>query len=138
VRESQITANTAWVAKWKVLIPAASDGNEIYPLPIWDQVGPFIARPHEVCSETYIVASLASTKAEAEAIVQYMRTKFFRFMVSLRKVAQHNKADNFSFVPDLPLDRTWTDRDLYRRFSLTEKEIEHIESNIREMTYGDE
>lgn len=138
VRESQITSNTAWIAKWKVLIPAASDGNEIYPLPIWDQVGPFIARPNEVCSETYIVASLASTKAEAEAIVQYMRTKFFRFMVSLRKVAQHNKADNFSFVPDLPLDRTWTDRDLYRRFSLTAKEIEHIESNIREMTYGDE
>lgn len=134
----QIEANKSWVNKWKVLIPAASDGNENYPLPIWDQRGPFVSGPGEACSETYLVASLAKTKAEAQFIVHYMRTRFFRFMVSLRKVAQHNKVENFSFVPDIPLDREWTDRDLYKRYSLTKEEILFIESMIREMDYPNE
>ena len=118
-----------------MLIPAASDGNENYPLPIWDQGGPFIASPGEVCSETYLVASIAKTKKEAEYIAAYMRTKFFRFMVSLRKVAQHNKVENFAFVPDIPMDKFWTDSELYTRYGLSEDEVKFIEELIREVNF---
>jgi site-specific DNA-methyltransferase (adenine-specific) len=131
VDSSQIEANHSWVNKWKVLIPAASDGNENYPLPIWDQGGPFVA-------ETYLVASLAKSKAEAQFIAAYMRTRFFRFMVSLRKVAQHNKVENFKFVPNVPLDRIWTDDDLFKRYGLSKSDISFIESMIREMKFTDE
>jgi site-specific DNA-methyltransferase (adenine-specific) len=134
----QIESNKAWIDKWKVLVPAASDGNEKYPLPIWDQRGPFVAGPGEACSETYLVASLAKSKTEAQLIVSYMRTKFFRFMVSLRKVAQHNKAETFSFVPEVPLDRAWTDRELFKRYSLSEQDIEFIDSMIRTMEFTNE
>jgi site-specific DNA-methyltransferase (adenine-specific) len=134
----QIEVNQPWVNKWKVLIPAASDGNENYPLPIWDQGGPFVAGPGEACSETYLVASLAKTKREAQLIAAYMRTKFFRFMVSLRKVAQHNKIENFSFVPDIPLDRIWTDEELYKRYALTKNEVAFINSIIRDMDFTNE
>ncbi len=138
VSMDQLESNTSWVGKWKVLIPAASDGNENYPLPIWDQGGPFVSGPGEACSETYLVASLAKTKKEAEFIASYMRTKFFRFMVSLRKVAQHNKVENFSFVPDIPMDRKWTDKELYKRYSLTKDDVAFIESMIREMKFTNE
>jgi len=132
---SEIEVNSGWIDKWKVLIPAASDGNENYPLPIWDQGGPFIAAPGEACSETYLIASLAKSKKEAEYIANYMRTRFFRFMVSLRKVAQHNKVENFSFVPDIPMDRNWTDAELYERYKLSTKEVLFIESIIREVKF---
>jgi site-specific DNA-methyltransferase (adenine-specific) len=138
VDSSQIEANHSWVNKWKVLIPAASDGNENYPLPIWDQGGPFVAGPGEACSETYLVASLAKSKAEAQFIAAYMRTRFFRFMVSLRKVAQHNKVENFKFVPNVPLDRIWTDDDLFKRYGLSKSDISFIESMIREMKFTNE
>jgi site-specific DNA-methyltransferase (adenine-specific) len=138
VSQDQIEANHSWIKKWKVLVPAASDGNEIYPLPIWDKGGPFISGPNEACSETYLVASLASTKAEAQLIVAYMRTKFFRFMVSIRKVAQHNKMENFLFVPDVPLDGEWSDKALYARYKLAQNDIDFIESTIREMNFDNE
>jgi len=138
VNINDIEQNRGWVQKWKVLIPAASDGNENYPLPIWDQAGPFVAGPGEACSETYLVASLAKTKAEAENIAAYMRTKFFRFMVSIRKVAQHNKIENFSFVPDIPMDRKWTDQELYKRYAFTKEDIAFIDSMIREMKFTNE
>jgi hypothetical protein len=135
VSEADLTVRSGWLGKWKVLIPAASDGNENYPLPIWDQGGPFIASPGEVCSETYLVASIAKTKKEAEYIAAYMRTKFFRFMVSLRKVAQHNKVENFAFVPDIPMDKFWTDSELYTRYGLSEDEVKFIEELIREVNF---
>ena len=133
VSTSELAKNTAWVDKWKVLVGSATDGNENYPLPIWDEAGPFVAGPGEACSWTYLVASLAKNKAEASRIVEYMRTKFFRFLVSLRKMTQHNKAENFSFVPDLPMDRSWSDKDLYKKYKLTKDEIAFIEKMIRPM-----
>jgi site-specific DNA-methyltransferase (adenine-specific) len=138
VSMDDLEQNQSWVQKWKVLIPAASDGNENYPLPIWDQAGPFVSGPGEACSETYLIASLAKTKVEAHNIAAYMRTKFFRFMVSIRKVAQHNKIENFSFVPDVPMDKKWTDQELYKRYSLSIEETQFIESTIRDVKFTNE
>jgi len=138
VSEADLETNVGWAKKWKVLIPRATDGNENYPLPIWDQVGPFVSGPSEACSETYLVASLAKSKTEAEFIAAYMRTKFFRFMVSLRKSTQDNKASLFAFVPDLEYDHKWTDSELYKRYSLSKEDIIFIDSMIRKMNFTNE
>jgi hypothetical protein len=135
ISRNEIEQNESWIDKWKVLIAAATDGNENYPLPIWDQIGPFIAKSGEACTETYLVASLAKDEREAENIKLYMRTKFFRFLVSLRKVAQHNKIDNFSFVPALNMNKEWTDEELFSRYKLTNKEVEFINKMIRSMEW---
>lgn len=136
VAKSEITANVAWVDRWKVLVGRATDGNENYPLPIWDRNGPFVAAPGEACSETYLVATLAGSEGEALRIRDYMRTKFFRFLVSLRKVTQDNKADIFAFVPDLSTDTVWTDEALFNRYGLSGKEIAFIDSLIRTMDWS--
>ena len=138
ISQDQIEANHSWVTKWKVLIPRASDGNENYPLPIWDQAGPFVSGPGEACSETYLVASLAKSKTEAENIAAYLRTKFVRFLVSIKKGTQDNKAALFEFVPDLQFDRKWTDAELYKRYSLTKSDLSFLESMIREMKFTNE
>lgn len=59
-------------------------------------------------------------------------------MVSIRKVAQHNKIENFSFVPDIPMDKKWTDEELYKRYALTKEDIAFIDSMIREMSFTNE
>lgn len=133
VARAEILAKAEWIDAWKVLIGSATDGNETYPLPIWDKRGPFVAGPGEACSETYLVAATAKNYGEAKRIASYMRTKFFRFLVSLRKVAQHNKVDVFAFVPDLPMDREWTDALLYKRYGITKTEISFIDLMIRSM-----
>jgi site-specific DNA-methyltransferase (adenine-specific) len=82
-----------------------------------------------------LVASTAETEKEARNVVAYMDTRFFRFLVSLRKVAQHNKWENFAFVPDLPMSTVWTDEALYARYGITDDEVTFIESMIRDVKF---
>jgi hypothetical protein len=138
VADKELLTNRDWAYQWKVLVSRATDGNENYPLPVWDQAGPFLAGPNEACSETYLIASLAKDEIEARHIQHYMRTKFFRFMVSLRKITQDNKADIFAFVPELPMTKSWTDEELFKRFGLTDEEVAFIDSNIRDVDFTNE
>ena len=71
------------------------------------------------------------TEAEAKRLAVYSRTRFFRFLVSLRKLTQNISRDSYRFVPDLPLDQTYTDELLYSRYSLDDLDVAFIESLIR-------
>lgn len=138
IERSEIINNSRWIDEWKVLIPRASDGNENYPLPIWDARGPLVSGPGEACTETYLIASIAKNQNEAEMIRDYMRSKFFRFLVSLRKITQDNKSDLFSFVPLLDMNNHRTDEMLYLMYDFSSSEIEYIESMIRTMEWKGE
>lgn len=62
-----------------------------------------------------------------------MRTRFVRFLVSLRKNTQDIYSERFQFVPDLSMDRAWTDALLYEKYGIGPDEIAFIESMIRPM-----
>jgi site-specific DNA-methyltransferase (adenine-specific) len=91
---------------------------------------PIIAEPGTACTETYLVAGHFENEEAATFCAQYLRTRFVRFLVSLRKATQHATRNVYSFVPDIPLDQEWTDAKLYKRYSLTHDEIAFIESQI--------
>jgi site-specific DNA-methyltransferase (adenine-specific) len=91
---------------------------------------PIIAEPGTACTETYLVAGHFNNEAEARNYAGYLRTRFVRFLVSLRKVTQHATRDVYAFVPDLPLNQPWTDEKLYQRYGLTAEEIAFIESQV--------
>jgi site-specific DNA-methyltransferase (adenine-specific) len=63
-----------------------------------------------------------------------MKTRFFRFMLSLRKNTHHNSQEKFGFVPLMPMNRAWTDDELYEKFGLSREEQDFIATQIREMT----
>ena len=63
-----------------------------------------------------------------------MSTKFFRFLVFLRTITQHIKSNSFKFVPIVDFHKEWTDKDLYKYFKLTDKEIDLIENTITQMS----
>ena len=91
---------------------------------------PIIAEPGTACTESYIVAGLFDTKAEATNYAGYLRTRFARFLVSLRKSTQDAPKNVYAFIPDLPLKQEWTDAKLYKRYGLTKDEIAFIESQV--------
>jgi site-specific DNA-methyltransferase (adenine-specific) len=93
---------------------------------------PIIAEPGIACTETYLVAGHFDNEAAATNYAKYLRTRFVRFLVSLRKATQHATRDVYSFVPDLPIDREWTDAKLYKRYDLNKEEITLIESQVAE------
>lgn len=96
-----------------------------------------ILPPGTICTETYLVIGAFDKKSEAENLVTYMQTRFFRFLVSQFMYSHHITKDSYSFVPILDMNVKWTDEMLCERYGITQEEFEFIESKIRPMGEGD-
>ena len=91
-----------------------------------------ILPPPSACTETYLVAGTFPDEPAARRYLDYIHTKFFRFLLALM-VPTHDMARGcFAFVPAMPADRAWTDRDLYEYFDLDNTDISHIEDRIKD------
>ena len=125
IKRSDIQRNLDWVGDWKVLMTRVQGTSAAVETMFLRR--PIIAAPGEACSETYLVAGRFNSKLQADRYAAYLRTRFVRFLVSLRKPTQDAAKDVYSFVPDVPLNREWNDQALYRRYGLKKKEIAFIE-----------
>ncbi len=128
VERSDIPTNDAWIDKWKVLMTRVQGTSAAIETKFLSK--PVIAEPGTACTESYIVAGLFESEAEAKHYATYLRTRFVRFLVSLRKPTQDAARGVYGFVPDLPLDQDWTDAKLYKRYGLTVDEVVFIESQV--------
>lgn len=131
VEREEIPQNQEWVDDWKVLMTAVQGTSAAVETKFLSN--PVIAGPGEACTETYLVAGRFKTEEQARRYATYLRTRFVRFLVSLRKSTQHATRGVYAFVPDVPLDREWTDADLYDRYGITAHEQEHIEHVVAEI-----
>jgi site-specific DNA-methyltransferase (adenine-specific) len=130
VDRSEIVTNAAWINEWKVLMTRIQGTSAAVETKFLSK--PIIAEPGTACTETYIVAGHFETKAEAMRFAKYLRTRFVRFLVSLRKPTQDALKPVYAFVPDLTLNQEWTDAKLYKRYGLNQDEIAFIESQVAE------
>lgn len=130
VERSEIPTNAAWIDKWKVLMTRVQGTSAAVETKFLSK--PIVAEPGTACTESYIVAGLFDTEAEAKNYASYLRTRFARFLVSLRKSTQDAPKNVYAFIPDLPLNIGWTDAKLYKRYGLTNNEIAFIESQVAE------
>jgi site-specific DNA-methyltransferase (adenine-specific) len=129
VNKSQILKNKEWINLWKVYIPEAIGSGNMET----DLLKPLLGEPNSVCSETYLVINPTENKQIAESIISYMKTKFFHFLLGLKKITQHTTQKTYSFVPMQDFSKCWTDEELYKKYNLTQDEIDFIESMIRPM-----
>ncbi len=119
---------------WKVFLSMGyGEGGETRDYPRMIMGKPIIAPPMSACTETYIVVGAYDNQDEADNLNRYIRTRFVRFLVGLRKNTQHITKDRFAFVPKMNMKKKWTDKMLYSHFGLSDKDIEFIESMIRPM-----
>jgi site-specific DNA-methyltransferase (adenine-specific) len=124
-----VTKNAHLIDKWKVLVPeAGSDGGQKIPDAVLGK--PWLCPPPSVATQSFL-AFWANSEHEAQSLLSYYCTKFFRHLVSLRKLTQHALRSTYTWVPVQTWDRIWTDEALYQKYGLTQEEIDHIESVIR-------
>ena len=128
VERAEVKVNASWIDDWKVLMTRIQGTSAAVETKFLSR--PIIAEPGTACTETYIVAGHFNNEAEARALAQYLRTRFLRFLVSLRKPTQDALKGVYGFVPDLPLSEEWTDAKLYARYELTTEEIAFVESQV--------
>jgi len=131
IERADVPRNDAWIDEWKVLLGAAYGAGDSFPHQIYNY--PIIAGPGTACTETYLVIARFKKEIHAKRFSAYLRTRFVRFLVSLRKYTQHLYNERFQFVPDLPMTSDWTDEILYKKYGITKNEIAFIESMIRPM-----
>ena len=130
-----ISKNHDSIKLTKVYIPAAG-GNGA------DQIilgKPFLGDSNSVCSQTYLVIGYDPQKHnfnvnQCENIISYIKTKFFRYLVSIKKKTQNGPRGVYQFVPLQDFNEEWTDEKLYKKYDLTQEQIDMIENAIRPLT----
>lgn len=136
IAESAIESNQVFKDRLKVLVSKASPGGDEYPHAVLGN--PFITQADSVSTETYLIVDFVSTTADGDNLVSYMRTRFFRFLVSLIKTTQNISKGCFAFVPVQELTHAWTDVELYEKYGITDSEIAFIETMVRRAAHDGE
>lgn len=134
VNRGEITKNENWIDQPKVFISAAYNAGDSIPHQIIGK--PIAGEAGSACTETYIVVGPFNAPFEVNNAISYIQTKFFRFLVMLRKSSQHAASSVYAFVPQQDFSKPWTDTELYKKYGLTDDEIAFIESMIKPMELG--
>ncbi len=135
IARTAVTKSAHLIDTWKVLVPQAFNGGDSVPHQILGK--PLIAPSPSVCTQSFLFFNVGSSD-EAKSLQSYYTTRFFRFLVSIRKITQHATHATYTWVPMQTWDRTWTDDALYESYGVTKDEIEFINSMIRPMGEIDE
>lgn len=95
-----------------------------------DTLKPILGAPNSVCTETYVAIGPFQTEIEAKNVASYINTKFFHFLLTLKKNTQDCLAGAFVFVPNQDFSKSWTDDELYEKYAITKDEISIIEQTV--------
>ena len=142
LKKSEITKNIDWIDKYKVYTARANNiGTELND----DNLNTFIGKPNTICTESYIVVGVNLELDEISSLnlCKYFTTKFARFQHSVGKASQDATSKTYKFIPlqnfNVDSDIDWNvtieeiDRQLYKKYRLTDEEIEFIDSMIKPM-----
>lgn len=133
---AEITTGQEMIGKWKVITSYVGYDHAGNPgkdgkRRVFSKID--VLPPKTICNETYLVIGVYESKKEAENLICYMKSKFFRFLVAQFMYSHHITKDTYSFVPILDMKTTWTDDLLAQRYGLTSSEVDFIDSKIRPM-----
>ncbi len=127
------------LSKYKVMVPKANGSGAFGEV----LSNPIIGEPLLGFTETYISIGETDSRDEAEAILKYIKTKFARAMLGILKVTQNNAKTAWQKVPlqdfTTNSDIDWSksipeiDKQLYKKYALSDEEIEFIETHVKPM-----
>ena len=140
INRNLVTLRESMIDQWKIMTPIAGEGGA---LPHRVTGRPFVSCPGECCNGTYMVIGPFETKEDSYAALNYLYTKFARFLVSLAQYTQNTKSESYQFVPLQDFtshsDIDWSksipdiDQQLYRKYNLSPDETAFIEKMIKPM-----
>lgn len=103
----------------------------------------FIGKPGDSSTPTFLSIGKLRTLHEAQNAKKYVCTKFVRALLGILKITQDNIPAKWKYVPLQDFtnnsDIDWSqsihdiDQQLYKKYKLTQEEINFIETNVKEM-----
>lgn len=109
---------------WKVITAEANGSKKCFGFMT-------IINPSNVYTSSYI-GFRVSSKKEGKYLISYLQCKLPNFLLASRKISQHINTSVVKWIPMVPLNKYWTDSEVYNYFNLSKEEIDIIEkSNIQ-------
>lgn len=94
---------------------------------------PIILMPNQIPKGIYFEIFCSDSLAEVESLQSYFNCKLIRFLFYINAMSTYMDESNFDKVPDPgAFDHIFTDEELYKKYNLTDEEINIIESVIKE------
>lgn len=131
-KDYPLPVNNNKLNKWKLFVARNWGIGSFDDIPS----SPIVAGPGELCTETFVEIGPFNSKEEVENVLSYLKTKFFRALVAIRKQDQGSSKAVYHYVPIQDFSKSWTDEELYKKYRLTDDEINFIESMIKPMGLG--
>jgi len=131
-----ITTNSELIDKWKIITSRltgehAGETDKNGQKKIFSVLE--ILEPGTICTETYMLLSTFDKKEECVNMFNYLKTRFVRALIAMSTSTQQMSRANFRFVPLQDFSHPWTEKDLYAKYNLTDKDIRFIETMIKPM-----
>ena len=125
---------------FKVILPAANGSGAIGEV----LSTPLIGEPLIGHTQTFISLGSFADEYQAKALLKYIKSKFARTMLGIRKITQNNKTpETWSKVPlqdftensDIDWNKSIAeiDQQLYKKYGLSQEEINFIEEKVAPM-----
>ncbi len=138
IKRKYLTENS-FIDFYKLFIPEANNKGT-YGETLTE---PMIGLPLDGSSDTFLNAGPFKSEIEAKNLAIYIKTKFFRALLGVKKVTQHCPPVVWELIPLQDFtehsDIDWTksvaeiDKQLYAKYGLDETEINFIETHVKEM-----
>jgi hypothetical protein len=126
--------------KWKVFVTGANGTGTLGET----LSSPLVEGPSVGGTQTFISFGAFNAKIEAENCLKYLKTKFLRLLLGVKKVTQNNKTkdvwskiplQNFTEKSDIDWSKSISaiDKQLYEKYKLSNEEIAFIEDKVQPM-----
>jgi hypothetical protein len=124
---------------YKVILPKSNGSGSLGEV----LTNPIVGRPLIGHTQTFISIGKFETEEEAEALLKYIKTRLLRTLLGILKVTQDNKKSVWAYIPLQDFtsnsDIDWSksvaevDKQLYKKYGLSQDEQDFIESMIKPM-----
>lgn len=125
--------------KYKIFLPKANGIGALGEV----LSAPILCDPMIGATETFLSIGAFEQKGEAEAALKYIKTKFARVLLGILKTTQDITPEKWKCVPLQDFthfsDIDWSasiaeiDKQLYKKYNLSNEEIDFIETHVKEM-----
>lgn len=137
--KKEFIIKNAYIDNYKVFFPEANSSGRFGEILTLPEVG----IPGDGATDTFLNIGPFAQKYEADSLVKYIKSKFMRALLGIKKATQHTPRAVWDTIPvqdfTVNSDIDWSksiheiDLQLYKKYGLSEDEIAFIEENVKEM-----
>lgn len=124
-----VSNNIDTIEKYKLFFTTSYSTGAVNPPEI------ILGEPKSICTETFLLVGPFENQKEQLNCLSYMNTYFFKILLYFGKGTMQVTKGVFGLIPLQDFSEPWTDEKLYKKYGLTQEEINFIESMIKPMEW---